>query len=100
VRTVVDPLLRAEAMHGPRTAVVCRDIRRTFAEICERCHRLGGLLDQLGLEPGARVALLAANSAEYPEIYAGVPAAGRMTQGRPCSSPTATRAPSPLPSTR
>ncbi len=78
MRTVVDPLLRAEAMHGPRTAVVCRDIRRTFAEICERCHRLGGLLDQLGLEPGARVALLAANSAEYPEIYAGVPAAGRM----------------------
>ena len=77
MRTVVDPLMRAEAMHGPRTAVVCGDVRRTFAEVTDRCHRLAGVLDDLGLESGARVAILAANSAEYAEIYATVPAAGR-----------------------
>lgn len=77
MRTVVDPLVRAEAMHGPREAVVCGSARRTFTEVLDRCHRVGGLLDALGLESGARVALLAANCAEYVEIYAGVPAAGR-----------------------
>ena len=77
MRTVVDPLMRAEAMHGPRTAVVCGDVRRTFAEVADRCHRLADVLDDVGLENGARVAILAANSAEYAEIYATVPAAGR-----------------------
>ncbi len=77
MRTVVDPLMRAEAMHGPRTALVCGDVRRSFAEVADRCHRLAGVLDDLGLERGARVAVLAANSAEYAEIYATIPAAGR-----------------------
>ena len=81
MRTVVDPLVRAEAMHGPREAVVCGSARRTFTEVLDRCHRVGGLLDALGLESGARVALLAANCAEYVDIYAGVPAAGRADPG-------------------
>ncbi|MDG2112306.1 MAG: AMP-binding protein [Actinomycetota bacterium] len=77
MRTVVDPLLRAEDMHGERTAFVCDGARRNFAEFSERCRRLAGVLDYLGLAPGERVAIWAANSSEYAEVYAAVPAAGR-----------------------
>lgn len=77
MRTVADPLLRAEAMHGTKPALVCDGVRRSFAEVTDRCRRLAGMLDDLGLETGDRVAIWAANSADYAEIYAGVPAAGR-----------------------
>lgn len=77
MRTVVDPLLRAEAMHGARTAFVCDGVRRSFTEFSDRCRRVAGALDDLGLAPGDRVAIWAANSSEYAEVYAAVPAAGR-----------------------
>jgi long-chain acyl-CoA synthetase len=78
MRTIVDPIRRAEAYHGPRTATICNGVSRTFTELAERCWRVGGLLDALGVPKGGRVALWAANSAEYLELYCGGPAAGRV----------------------
>ena len=46
----------------------------TFADLATRCRQLVGGLYGLGLEPGDRVAILAANSSPYVEAYLGVPA--------------------------
>ncbi|HCB34744.1 MAG TPA: AMP-dependent synthetase, partial [Acidimicrobiaceae bacterium] len=78
MRTFADVLLRAAGQHGDRLAVRCGTADLSFAELVHRCRQVGGLLDALGTGPGDRVALWSANSAEYVEIYAGVPAAGRV----------------------
>jgi long-chain acyl-CoA synthetase len=48
----------------------------TYRELWARCRRLTGALAGLGLEPGARVAVAAANSRAYLELYQTVPGAG------------------------
>ena len=77
MRIISDPLVRAESMHATKLAFVCGDRRRTFEEFVDRCRRVGPVLDQLGVNYGDRVGLLAANSDVYAELYCGVPAAGR-----------------------
>ena len=71
-------MTRAENYHGPRTATVCDGVTRTFTELAARVRRVGGLLDQSGVPAGGRVALWAANSAEYLELYIGVATSGRV----------------------
>jgi acyl-CoA synthetase (AMP-forming)/AMP-acid ligase II len=53
-----------------KTAVVGSGRRISFAGLDDRAGRLGRVLRDLGLEPGARVALLSANEPEYVEIQA------------------------------
>ena len=77
MRTISDPLKRAEAMHAEKTAFICEDRTTTFEEFVARCRAVGPLLEDLGVKPGDRVGLLAANSDIYAELYCGVPAAGR-----------------------
>jgi long-chain acyl-CoA synthetase len=74
--TLADPLERAERQMGEHTAVSSGDRRTSFAELARRCRKLAAALDGLGLERGDRVAILAANSSAYIEVYMGVPAAG------------------------
>ncbi|MCH2624453.1 MAG: AMP-binding protein [Actinomycetota bacterium] len=78
MRTIPDPLLRAEEIHNPNTAFVCGGRERTFGEFVDRCRRVQGVLDDLGVARGERVGLLAANSDTYAELYAGVPSSGRV----------------------
>ena len=59
-----------------REAVTCNGQRRTFAELASRVRKVAGLLDPI-TEPGDRVALWSANSAEYLELFAGIPCANR-----------------------
>jgi len=77
VYTVRDPLLRAEQLFAEREAVVCGDIRRNFAELARRVRQVGGLAESMS-EPGDRIALWAANSAEYLELFMGIPCANRV----------------------
>jgi len=77
VRTIPDALLRAEAIHSPKTAFVCEGRERTFGEFVDRCRRVGNVLSDFEVGPGKKVALLAANSDTYAELYAGVPSSGR-----------------------
>ena len=77
MRTISDPLQRAESMHAAKTAFICEDRTRTFEEFVARCRTVGPILEDLGVGSGDRVGLLAANSDTYAELYCGVPSAGR-----------------------
>jgi len=60
-------------------AVVCGADRISYAQLDERCRRVGGLIaDRLDTAPGDRVAVLAENSVAFLDLYLGVPAHGRV----------------------
>ena len=74
--TMAEPLRRAEQLFGAREAVVCDDRRRSYAELARRVRQVAGLLEQI-TDPGDRVALWAANSDLYLELFVGIPCADR-----------------------
>ncbi|MDH3748769.1 MAG: long-chain-fatty-acid--CoA ligase [Gammaproteobacteria bacterium] len=74
--TFVDALLRASQVAGNRTAVISEGHRYTHADIRSKCCRLASALKNKGVQPGDRVAILAANSVQYIECYLAIPAAG------------------------
>src|SRR5215475_2252794 len=78
MHTFVDPLSRAHKLFANRVSMVSGDARLTYAETWSRCRRLAGVLTQLGVRPGERVAILALNSHQYLEVYMAVPASGRV----------------------
>jgi long-chain acyl-CoA synthetase len=72
---LLSPLRRSVAVAGDRPAVV-GERPLTYRELWARCRRLTGALAGLGLESGDRVAVVAANSGAYLELYQTVPGAG------------------------
>ena len=76
--TLADPLNHAVRVGADRVATVCGADRQTYADLWRRCRRIGGALDGLGIGRGERVAIWADNSPAYIEVYAGVPAHGRV----------------------
>lgn len=75
--TPLDFLDRARRLFPDRVGVVEGDLHRTYAEYAERCHRLGrALREDIGIEPGDRVAWLCGNTSELLEAYYGVLLAG------------------------
>jgi long-chain acyl-CoA synthetase len=72
------PVVQAERLHGPVTAVTDGDRHVTYATLAQRLRALGGGLDALGVPPGGRVGVLAANSLAHLECFLGVPAHGRV----------------------
>ncbi len=74
--TLRDPLQRAEQLFADREAVVCGDERRSYRRFGSRVRKVAGMLEGL-TEPGDRVALWSLNSAEYLELFVGIPCAGR-----------------------
>lgn len=66
----LDLIRGATPRFGGKTAVSEGDRRITFDELDDRVGRLGSVFRSLGLVPGDRVALLAANELEYVEIQA------------------------------
>jgi len=71
-----EPLRRAEQLFASREAVVCGDVRRTYAELGPRVRRVAGMLSAI-TDPGDRVALWANNSDAYLELFVGIPCANR-----------------------
>ena len=71
-----DPLRRAEQLFANHEAVSCDGRRRTYAELATRVRKVAGLLEGF-TAPGDRVALWAANSDVYLELFVGIPCAGR-----------------------
>jgi long-chain acyl-CoA synthetase len=67
---------RSVRLYGPRPAVVCGDVKRSFGEVHARACRLGNALLSAGLEPGDRVAVLLPNCPESLEIEIGLAQAG------------------------
>jgi long-chain acyl-CoA synthetase len=74
--TFADPLARALQVAPNRTAVIFEQREFTYRELASRCARLASVLQSKGVGPGDRVAILAANSAQYIEAYLAIPAAG------------------------
>jgi fatty-acyl-CoA synthase len=69
--------LRYSEQQFPRkTAVVCGDLRLTYAEFGDRVGRLAGALRVAGVQPGDRVAFLSLNCHRLLEAYYGVLEAG------------------------
>ncbi len=74
--TIADPLRQAMSDAGDSTAVI--DGKRTlaYAELGERCMRVGSSLARFGLAKGDRIAILANNCHQYLEAFVGIPAHG------------------------
>ena len=72
---LLSPLRRAVLVGGARLAIVGQD-PLTYRDLWARGRRLTGALAGLGLERGDRVAVAAANSGAYLELYQIVPGAG------------------------
>jgi acyl-CoA synthetase (AMP-forming)/AMP-acid ligase II len=63
-------------MYGENQAVICEGRVGTYRELYERSCRLAQALAGLGIAPGDRVALLADNCFEVPEIKVGLALGG------------------------
>src|SRR6201993_4094156 len=74
--TPVRFLRYAEQQFPSKTAVVCRDLRFTYAEFGDHVGRLAGALRDAGLKAGDRVAFLSLNCHRLLEAYFGVLEAG------------------------
>src|SRR5579859_2301849 len=68
----------AEQQYSRRTAVVCGELRFTYAQFAERAARLAGALRAMGVKPGDRVAFLSLNCHRLLEAYYGVLDAGAV----------------------
>ena len=68
----------AEQQYPRRTAVVCGDLRFTYAQFADRAARLAGALRSAGVKPGDRVAFLSMNCHRLLEAYYGVLDAGAV----------------------
>ncbi len=74
--TPVRFLRYSEEQFPRKTAVVCQDLRFTYAEFGDRVGRLAGALRAAGLKAGDRVAFLSLNCHRLLEAYFGVLEAG------------------------
>src|ERR1035438_5524812 len=76
--TPVRFLRYAEQQFPGKTAVVCGNLRFTYAQFAERASRLAGALREAGVKPGDRVAFLSLNCHRLLEAYYGVLEAGAV----------------------
>src|SRR5512138_3948025 len=75
----LDELLARAALTRPqRAAVIFNDTTWSYGEVHDRARRLAGALAALGVQKGDRVALWAANRAEFVEVLFGVPMLGAI----------------------
>jgi len=70
LKRYVDLVAEGARRDPGKTAVVAEDRRLTYADVDERAARLGAALRSRGVDPGDRIAVLAANELEYLEIQA------------------------------
>ncbi|HTR68784.1 MAG TPA: AMP-binding protein [Mycobacteriales bacterium] len=79
-----DFLARAEQVYGERVGVIDEpDVADslgevTYAELARRVRALQAGLDELGVDPGERIAVVSPNAARMLELLYGVPASGRI----------------------
>lgn len=69
-------LHRAIQATPDKPATIFGERTRTFAEHGDRVARFAGALQELGVAPGDRVAILGLNSDRYAEYLVGTPWAG------------------------
>src|SRR5437870_11763134 len=62
-------LMIASSVVPDRTAMVCEQRSRTYAEVQDRVNRLANALQAMGVGKGDKISVMALNSTEYVEIY-------------------------------
>jgi fatty-acyl-CoA synthase/long-chain acyl-CoA synthetase len=72
VLTVGDLLVRGARTHPDRDAIVLPDERRTYVQLLDGAMNVARGLLGLGVKPGDKVGLLAANGSEFVEAFFGV----------------------------
>ncbi|WP_320776813.1 long-chain fatty acid--CoA ligase [Streptomyces sp. CRN 30] len=73
----VAAILAENARRRPhKEALVEGDLRLTFGQVWQNALARAGALAGLGVRPGDRVALMAPNTAEFPQAYYAIAAAG------------------------
>ncbi len=66
-------IIRRAAQVNPRgTATIFKDRQQSWSQLLDRVSRLAGALQQIGMKPGDRVALLSQNSDRFIEYYFAV----------------------------
>jgi len=82
--TPLNFLDRAADVYPDRVAVIHGDMRQTWAETRERCHRLASALVRHGIERGDTVSIIAPNTPAMLEAHLGVPLAGAVLNAINC----------------
>jgi long-chain acyl-CoA synthetase len=75
---ITQGLRRALQTNPEGIATIDGERRRNWREVGDRVARLAGALQQLGIAPGDRVAVLMLNSDRYLELYLGIAWAGAV----------------------
>src|SRR3954468_12943195 len=79
-----DFLARAETVYADRIGVIdepdCTDNlgSLTYAEVARRARAIQAGLDEMGVDPGERVAVVSPNAARLLELFYAVPSSGRV----------------------
>jgi len=66
----------ALARHGARTALICGDMRVTYADLAQQVCRAANAFASLGLRPGERVLLMMRDTPELAAAWLGIVRAG------------------------
>ena len=74
--TIASILAESSVRHADRTAVVLADQRISYRELWRGARQYAAVLQERGVEPGDRVALLLPNTPHFPLAYFGVLALG------------------------
>src|SRR5215469_5695767 len=69
---------RARKLYPDRLAVIDGESRRTYAQFLDRCDRWSAVLQELGVNPGDRVAYLSPNTHAQLESFYAVPQTGAV----------------------
>jgi len=75
VRRKRDALRRPDSREPPPDRTICRS---TYRQVVDRVRRLSVALQDVGVEPGDRVATLAWASQEHLEAYLAIPSIGAV----------------------
>ncbi len=69
----ITSIVRRAAQINPQgTATIFKDRKQSWSQLLDRVSRLAGALQQVGMKPGDRVALLSLNSDRFIEYYFAV----------------------------
>ncbi len=71
-------LNRAERLHGARTAIIYGDLRRNWAELCDRIRAVASGLKAKGIGKGDTVTVLSPNTPELFELQFALPLSGAV----------------------
>ncbi|HLI09649.1 MAG TPA: long-chain-fatty-acid--CoA ligase [Ktedonobacteraceae bacterium] len=74
----LDFLHRARRLYPDREAVVDEELRLTYSEFAHRCDRWSAALQQMGVNPGDRVAYIAPNTHAQLESFYAIPQIGAV----------------------